>query len=85
MKRGWRRFVRELPYPAVFLHRDELTDGYAPLSAESLPAIFLAEGTAFTLLVSAEDLDGTLDVPTLQSLLLARLGGRAHAAPFTQG
>ncbi|MCY4438269.1 MAG: hypothetical protein OXE05_13160 [Chloroflexi bacterium] len=24
MKRAWRRFVQELPHPAVFAHRDEL-------------------------------------------------------------
>ena len=81
MKRAWRRFVRDLPYPAVFLHRDELTGVYTPLLAETLPAIFLVEDEARTRLVSAADLDGIPDVPALQALLLARLGAGAHAAP----
>lgn len=82
MKRDWRRFAQELPLAAVFLHRDELTGKHATLLTEKLPAVFVAEGGEVTLLVSADELDETPDVPALQALVLARLGERIPAAPL---
>lgn len=83
MKRAWRRFVRELPYPAVFLHRDELVGEYRQLLEYQLPAIFVGDGAEMTLLVSAEDLNQTAGLPALQAMVLARLGERAHATAAT--
>lgn len=79
MRRAWRRFVRDLPYPAIFLHRDELAE-YPQLREFSLPAAFLIGDGATTLLVPAEDLDQIPDLPALQDLVLARLTESAHAA-----
>lgn len=80
MKRAWRRYVRNLPYPAVFLHRDEFAGENPQLLEYQLPAVFVEDGADITLLVSAEDLDQTADLPALQELVLARLGERARAA-----
>ncbi|MYB75904.1 MAG: hypothetical protein F4X83_02165 [Chloroflexi bacterium] len=80
MKRAWRRYVRNLPYPAVFLHRDELAGGNPQLLEYQLPAVFVEDGANITLLVSAEDLDRTPNLSALQELVLARLSERAHAA-----
>lgn len=80
MKRAWRRFVQNLPYPAVFLHRDELVGENPQLLEHQLPAIFVEEGAEITLMVSAEDLNQTADLPALQELVLARLGEFAGTA-----
>ena len=79
MKRGWRRFVQGLPLTAVFLHRDELTGRFATLLAERLPAVFVEEGEVISLLVTAEELNETPDMPALQALVSARLEERTPA------
>ena len=81
MKRAWRRFARELPCPAVFLHRDELAVDYPQLLEIQLPAVFMDEGGAITQLVSANALDQTPDVAALQDLVMASLAEYAPAAP----
>ncbi len=80
MKRAWRRFVQELPHPAVFLHRDELAVQRPNLTPFELPAVLMEVGEDITLLVSAEELNQTPDIEALQSLVLARLRDRAASA-----
>ena len=81
MKRAWRRFVQALPYPAVFLHRDELAAQYPALSDLALPAVILDDDGAMRVLVSAEELDRTPELGALQALVLAGLRESAQNAP----
>jgi hypothetical protein len=80
MKRAWRRFVRELPAEVVFLHRDELIGPYAHLLEHALPAAFLEEDGKVSLLIAAEVLDRTPDVPALQALVQEQLANKAKSA-----
>ena len=45
MRGEWKKYVRSLPYPADFLHRDEFRARY-PSVEEPLPAVFLRRGDA---------------------------------------
>ena len=78
MKRAWRRFVRDLPYTAVFLHRDELVGPYARLRAFPLAAVFVEEGGRVSLLISAAALDAIPDLAALQETVLTRVRERAR-------
>ncbi len=78
MKRAWRRFVRSLPLEAVFLHRDELVGAYASLRHFPLAAVFSEEDGVVSLLISADELDATPDLPALQALVLARVHERTR-------
>ena len=56
---------------------------YRQLLEYQLPAVFVEDGAEVILMVSAEDLNQTADLPALQELVLARLGERARAAAAT--
>lgn len=74
MRPEWRTFLRHLPVPAVFLHRDELRQHYPSLRSEPLPAVFRREAATapWQVFLSAEELM-PLDLPGLIRLLKERL------------
>lgn len=74
MRPEWRDYVAGLPYPARFLHRDELRRDW-PRLREPLPAIFLQQGAAEPrVLVPAAELPLGQSLPELMDLLDRKLG-----------
>jgi hypothetical protein len=73
MRPEWRDYVERLPYPAVFLHRDELHREW-PEVTEPLPAIFLQhELSTPEPLVPASELPLGQSLEELKALLDQRL------------
>jgi hypothetical protein len=58
----WRRFVKKLPWPTEFLHKDELATQYGVADAP-LPAAFLWDGRTLQPWITAEEMTrfGSLD------------------------
>ena len=80
MRPEWRDYVAKLPYPAVFLHRDELKRDW-PQVTEPLPAIFLQEpGGQPEVLVSAAELPLGQSLPELKALLDAKMADQPGQA-----
>jgi hypothetical protein len=72
MKREWRAWLKALPIPTRFLHRDGFRRAYPKLEV-ALPVVLLdANGTPRPLL-SAEELNALPDLTTLMATLEARL------------
>lgn len=75
MRREWRDYVRQLPLPARFLHRDELQAQW-PALAEPLPAIFLQQGDELPeTLVSSREMPAGQTLAELIALLDRKLSG----------
>ena len=69
----WQRFIKALPLPVEFLHRDEFAHAYPAHGGARLPAAFaVAENGALTPFLSAAELDAT-DLNGLMELVRARL------------
>jgi hypothetical protein len=73
MKREWRDWLKALPIPTRFLHRDGFARAYPGLTLQ-LPAILLDRpGAPPETLLDAATLDAQPDVSTLIATLEARL------------
>jgi hypothetical protein len=72
IKKSWKRFVSELPFPARFLHRDEFEEEFGELLLPS-PAVFFRRGKDLTLLISSEDLNRILSTDELIARVTMRL------------
>ncbi len=59
----WRRFIKTLPWPVEFLHKDELAEQYG-VAGVDLPAAFLWDGGTLHSWIGAEEMNGftSLDV-----------------------
>ena len=73
MQPEWRAFIKELPVPVEFLHRDEFIRDYPQWRAHPLPAAFAvgADG-ALTPFIEAPEMDAT-DLNGLMALVRERL------------
>ena len=71
MKKGWKRFISELPVPARFLHRDEFEEEFGALKAPA-PAVFLRNEKALALIISCQELDQVLSTEDLIALVHQR-------------
>jgi len=74
MRRRWAAFVKRLPYPAVFLHRNELVRGY-PGTEASLPALFVEEDGRLSTVVDGDAVRGCRDLDALITLVEAQVRG----------
>ncbi len=63
----WRRFVRTLPWPVAFLHKDELAEQYGETEA-ALPAAFVWDGNALHPWIDAQEMN---DFESLDDLITA--------------
>lgn len=61
----WRRFVKSLPWPVEFLHRDELAEQYGRRDAD-LPAAFMWDGNQLDVWIDAEEMNS---FKTLEELI----------------
>ncbi|MBA3653170.1 MAG: hypothetical protein H0W70_03135 [Actinobacteria bacterium] len=74
MKRAWRDFVRALPVPVVFLHRDEFQRRHPELANIELPAAFASRPAEdLSVFIDARDLRAVGNLEQLQSLVSHRL------------
>lgn len=72
---AWSRAIAELGIDCQFLHRDELVERHGP-DQPPLPVVFLVEGDARRVLLSAADIAGCRDLDALIALLSSRLAAR---------
>lgn len=73
MRPEWKDFVRSLPVPVTFLHRDEFERDYPEVRSPRLPAAFaVAESGELSPFIQAEEMDAT-DLNGLMALVRARL------------
>ena len=64
----WRRYVRQLPFPVEFIHRDELREQYG-LTDEPLPAAYLQDGEGLDLWIDADTLNACHSLDELIALV----------------
>jgi len=64
MKKDWKDFVKSLPYPTRFLHKDEFLKQYDNTDI-TFPTVLLSENRQLRVLISAKDF---ADIKTLESL-----------------
>ena len=74
MRRRWAAFVRRLPHPALFLHRNEFVRGY-PGTEAVLPALLMEEEGRLSVLVDGDAVRGCRDLDELMTLVEARASG----------
>ncbi|WP_460555732.1 hypothetical protein [Hymenobacter daeguensis] len=73
MRPEWRGFVKTLPVPVDFLHRDEFVRGYPQWARHPLPAAFaLSENGELTPFIDAATMDAT-DLNGLMELVRRHL------------
>ncbi|WP_201983299.1 hypothetical protein [Hymenobacter rubidus] len=73
MRPEWREFIRQLPVPVEFLHRDEFGRDYPQWRQHSLPAAFaVAENGSLTPFIQPEELNAA-DLNGLMALVRGRL------------
>jgi hypothetical protein len=69
MRPKWKAYLRTLPFPAVFMHRDEWREAF-PQSTEDLPAVFLQGGDELPrLLVPAAKVNGVETLDDMTALI----------------
>ena len=74
MRPEWKEFVRGLPVPVEFLHRDEFLRDYPQWRAQQLPAAFaLTASGELTPFIQAAEMDAA-DLNGLMEMVRARLG-----------
>ena len=73
MQPQWRQFIKTLPMPVEFLHRDEFVRRYPRWAQHPLPAAFAAAETGvLTPFIAAPELDAA-DLNELMKLVRQRL------------
>lgn len=73
MRPEWRQFVRALPLPVEFLHRDEFARAYPQWRQHPLPAAFAAAETGeLTPFIEAPEMNAA-DLNGLMALVRARV------------
>ena len=68
MDRRWRAWLKALPMPSVFFHKDD-----SPYRDVALPAVLAEHGGGVETLVSAEELNALAGVDALIAKIEARL------------
>lgn len=73
MKNEWKAFIDSLPYQSVFTYKDTFQKEHPALMDTPLPAIFVKEAGAMTLLIEAHEINTAADLSALKKLVRARL------------
>lgn len=87
MRSEWREFVRRLPAPVLFLHRDELAKHYGK-GDEPLPAVFVEQVGKLHVLLDAHQMRKVTSLAELKSLVeahIALIPGLAHSRQTEAG
>jgi hypothetical protein len=80
MKKEWKEFIKTLPFPTEFLHRDELHKKYGIHDA-ALPAVYIKEDTEVSLLISADSINSCNTVSDLMALVGNAVATQHHVNP----
>lgn len=72
MRREWRDFLKRLPVPVEFLHRDELRARYGIADAD-LPAVYRRQGDRLERWISAAEINACRSLEALQELISSRV------------
>ena len=69
----WRRFIKTLPWPVEFLHKDELADQYGAVAVDvELPAAFLWEDGELTPWIDSAEMNSYKSLDELMMEVLSR-------------
>ena len=80
MRPEWKEFVKRLPVPVEFLHRDEFVRDFPLWRHHQLPAAFIMAGSGeIKPFIEAEEMDAA-DLNGLMALVQARLSQASAAA-----
>lgn len=74
IKKGWKRFIQDLPLPCRFLYQDEYEEEFGALLTP-LPAVFLHDQKTKSLFISADELGRAQSVDDLIALVNRKIGG----------
>ncbi len=74
MRSEWARFVDDLGVPVVFLHRDELKEGYG-VEHMPLPVVLTYDAQGTAVLISADEINALGTLPDLMGLVSSRVKG----------
>lgn len=69
----WRNFLQMLPFPSIFLHRDEFSPRYPSFVAMPLPLILIEKNAVSEILISSREIQETGGLAGLIALLQLRL------------
>jgi hypothetical protein len=72
MQKQWAEFLKTLPQPVKFLHRDEFQSHYPALRDTKLPALFI-QGERMSLVLGAERINEAKTIEDLISIVHAAL------------
>ena len=73
MKHQWQSFIKSLPMPTQFLHKDELHRAYPDLSSMELPAVIMVDDSEPRILISASEINKAHDIDSLIKLINNKL------------
>ena len=73
MKKEWKVFIEQLPYKAIFLHRDEFFSQYPKLKDETLPAVFQLKNGTLSELVTSKEINQRKTIEELKNIILTKL------------
>jgi len=72
MKKGWKRFINDLPVPSRFLYRDEFQQEYGKPNL-AVPALYIQEGKNILELISADEMNHIASLDILISSVSKKL------------
>ena len=72
MKKEWKRFIRDLGFPARFLNRNEFSSEFGP-RALKFPVVLLRTGSELRLLISPEEINRCAGLGDLIDLVHQRV------------
>jgi hypothetical protein len=73
MKDEWRQFLETLPLQKEFYHKNEFHKKYSEYQNVALPSIFIENNKKLEVLISANELNQSHDIPGLKKLITGRL------------
>ena len=76
---SWKNFLQLLPFPAVFLHRDEFRPRYPHYDTVILPVILVEKDGATEVLINADEIKESGGVASLIGLVQLKLEQWADA------
>jgi len=72
IKKGWKRFINDLPFPSRFLYRDEFQQEYGKLDP-AVPALYIQSGKIIQELINADEMNHIASLDILISCVTKRL------------
>jgi len=77
MKKGWKRFLNDLPYPSRFLYRDEFQQEFS-IMKPSVPVVYLQLEKSLHELINTDEINHITSTDLLIDLVTQRLQQYHH-------